>query len=209
MENTASAAYSHGQSNSQSTASTGHTRPSSLHRPAAIKLLPAPLQAPPPYSLGALYQDAVTIRAQAVIAAECENGLPGYCGQSRREATFQPYSDAWRPSSPDGDDVPLGQLIITHMYAEPEDDSYGGEAPPPYAIAVRQSFRETLIQHIPHSQHEAGEVDEESEVGIEIARPDDVRYSVERMVAMVVVAIILFVISGILAWLALGRRMLG
>ena len=139
---------------------------------------------------------------------DCHGGLPGYYEQSRREQIFQPYTDLSPPSSPDADDVPLAQLISAHMYSESEDDSYPGEAPPPYAIAVRQSFRDTLIQHIPRSQHDAREIDEESEVGIEIARPDDVRYSVEKVVAMFIVAIILFMISGILGWVALGSGML-
>jgi hypothetical protein len=35
-------------------------------------------------------------------------------------------------------------------------------------------------------------------------RPDDVRYSVEKVVAMFVVAALLLIVSGVLGWLALG-----
>jgi hypothetical protein len=35
-------------------------------------------------------------------------------------------------------------------------------------------------------------------------RPDDVRYNVEKVVAMFVVAALLLIVSGVLGWLALG-----
>ena len=113
------------------------------------------------------------------------------------------------PATPDADDVPLAHLISTHIYNQSTDASYlsrenhPGDAPPPYAIAVRQSYRDTLIQHIPRGQHEPREADEESEVGMDIERPDDVRHSVEKVVAMFTVAFMLLIIAGLLAWWAL------
>jgi hypothetical protein len=46
------------------------------------------------------------------------------------------------------------------------------------------------------------EIDEET--GEVLSRTDDVRHSVEKMVAMFVVAGMLLVLSGVLAWLAVG-----
>jgi hypothetical protein len=89
------------------------------------------------------------------------------------------------------------------------DAFYPADAPPPYAIAVRQSYRDTLVQYIPRGEHETRSEDEESQLGVDVARPDDVRYSVENMVAMFVVAILLLVVSGVLAWLAFGSGVMG
>jgi hypothetical protein len=38
-----------------------------------------------------------------------------------------------------------------------------------------------------------------------MTRPDDVRYSIEKIVAMFVVAVMLLVVSGVLGWLVLGN----
>ncbi|EMD94867.1 hypothetical protein COCC4DRAFT_64224 [Bipolaris maydis ATCC 48331] len=118
------------------------------------------------------------------------------------EVITHPYNDVSRPGSPD--DVPLGHLVAAQTYVEDGDASCTGEAPPSYAVAVRQSYRDTLIQHIPPGQEgEYGEVDAESEVGVDLERPDDVRYSVERIAAMFVVAFVLLVVSGVLGWMVL------
>lgn len=47
-------------------------------------------------------------------------------------------------------------------------------------------------------------VDIDEETGEVLGRTDDVRHSVEKVVAMFVVAIVLLVVSGVLMWLALG-----
>jgi hypothetical protein len=54
-------------------------------------------------------------------------------------------------------------------------------------------------------------VDEESllDMDMDMIRPDDVRYRVEKVVAMVVVAVLLLVVSGVLGWLALGSGLMG
>jgi hypothetical protein len=51
------------------------------------------------------------------------------------------------------------------------------------------------------------EIDEES--GEVVSRTDDVRHSVEKVVAMFVVAGLLLILSGVLAWLALGMGVIG
>ncbi|EUC39118.1 hypothetical protein COCCADRAFT_21548 [Bipolaris zeicola 26-R-13] len=119
------------------------------------------------------------------------------------EVISHPYSDLpSRPASPD--DVPLAYLVTAQTYLEDSDASCTGEAPPSYAVAVRQSYRDTLIQYIPPGQEGYGDVDDESEIGVDMERPDDVRYSVERIAAMFVVAFILLVVSGVLGWMVLN-----
>lgn len=63
-----------------------------------------------------------------------------------------------------------------------------------------------MIQYIPSNDHALRnvvvEIDEET--GEVVGRTDDVRHSVEKVVAMFVVAIVLLVVSGVLMWLALG-----
>lgn len=123
---------------------------------------------------------------------------------------FRPYSDlpspseAASPTTPHrfDDDVPLARLIA-HSQADAQQApaySYPLEAPPSYAIAVRQSFRDTLQQHFPNGT--ASEIDEES--GVEMLGPDELAHSIEKVVAMLTVAIVLLVLSGIMGWLALG-----
>jgi hypothetical protein len=74
-------------------------------------------------------------------------------------------------------------------------------------VAVRQthSYRDTLIQYIPSDERGASvviEIDEES--GEVISRTDDVRHSVEKVVAG-----LLLILSGVLAWLAMGSGLVG
>jgi hypothetical protein len=63
---------------------------------------------------------------------------------------------------------------------------------------VRQSYRDTLIAHIP-----ANFTGDEEEGGEERERVDDLRLSVERMVAGLIVAMMLLVVSLLLAWQAM------
>lgn len=127
--------------------------------------------------------------------------------QHHIEVSYQPYSDT--PPTPNDDDVPLAHLILQpqiysqHYSLEPP---YPLEAPPSYSVAVRQSFRDTLIQYIPQGP---SAVDTDEEAGVEIVRADDVRHSVEKVVAMFVVASLLLIISAVLGWLALGSGILG
>lgn len=131
----------------------------------------------------------------------------------------RPYTNISPPLTPlatplpDDDNIPLAHLLLTP-------NPYPLEAPPSYAVAIRQtrSRRDTLIQYIPSSAHEAGQqgtllhgnslrsviVDIDEETGEVLGRTDDVRHSVEKVVAMFVVAIVLLVVSGVLMWLALG-----
>ncbi|CAO2652523.1 Nn.00g008060.m01.CDS01 [Neocucurbitaria sp. VM-36] len=139
--------------------------------------------------------------------------------------SYQPYTDY--PTSPSegappptsDDDVPLAHLVLqprTHHHFEASSYphvTYPLEAPPSYYIAVRQSYRDTLIQHIPSNhQHDPRDpilVEIDEEVGMEMVRADDVRHSVERVVAMFVVASLLLIIAAVLGWLALGSGLFG
>ncbi|KAF1954705.1 hypothetical protein CC80DRAFT_493495 [Byssothecium circinans] len=96
--------------------------------------------------------------------------------------TFIPYTDA----VPEND----GDVPLAHLYPYPT------EAPPSYHVAVRESFRDTLIRHIP-SHSVSTEADEEA--GVEHAQADDVRFTVERFVAAIIVSTMLLVIAALLA----------
>ena len=96
---------------------------------------------------------------------------------------FPPYTDAPR-SDEDPDDVPLA-----HLYPYPT------EAPPSYYVAVQQSYRDTLISHIPTTSNMSPETDEEEAVDRDYS--DDVRFKVERVVAALVVAFILMTITAV------------
>jgi len=94
------------------------------------------------------------------------------------------------PNDEDDEDVPLAHLLL-----------YPRDAPPAYSTVVRQSYRETLLQHIP--RHPVV-VDLDEEAGLERIRADDVRFEVERIVAMAVV-IALLVLAGLLLALLFMR----
>ncbi|KAF1844280.1 uncharacterized protein K460DRAFT_317634 [Cucurbitaria berberidis CBS 394.84] len=133
-----------------------------------------------------------------------------------RHISHRPYTDI--PPSPSeapppsfDDDVPLAHLFLQPQAYRFEtsypQEAYPLEAPPSYSVAVRQAYRDTLVQYIPNGQHDPRdailvEIDEES--GIDIVRGDDVTHSVERVVAMFVVACLLLVMAAVLGWLALG-----
>ncbi|KAF2028910.1 hypothetical protein EK21DRAFT_113443 [Setomelanomma holmii] len=132
-------------------------------------------------------------------------------------AAHQPYTDS-PPTTPSGtndENIPLAHFLL-HQH-------YPTEAPPSYSVAIRQTntHRDTLIHYIPsdthsHSQSHANlqpptrrsyapvliEFDPES--GEVVSRTDDVRHSVENVVAMFVVAVVLLMLSGMLAWFVVG-----
>lgn len=92
-----------------------------------------------------------------------------------------------RPSYPDDEedeDVPLTRLLL-----------HPCDAPPAYSTVVRQSYRETLLQHIPRHPVVV-DVDVDEEAALERMRADDVRFTVERVVAMAVVMAML-VLAGL------------
>ncbi|KAF2266459.1 hypothetical protein CC78DRAFT_531581 [Lojkania enalia] len=105
-----------------------------------------------------------------------------------RRFCFPPYTDEVFDSD---DDVPLA-----HLYPYPT------EAPPSYASAVVQSYRDTLIAHIPPNDPRI--LDEE--VGIERDEPDDIRFSVERVLAKIIVALALVIITILLVWQVLAMK---
>lgn len=82
-------------------------------------------------------------------------------------------------------------MPLAHLYPYPT------EAPPSYQAVVRESFRATLIQHIPDNSG----IETDEEAGVERAQADDVRFSVERVVATIIVAMMLLVIAALLGLL--------
>lgn len=92
-------------------------------------------------------------------------------------------------SDDDDDDVPLAHLLL-----------YSRDAPPAYSTVVRQSYRETLLQHI----HPAV-MDSDEEAALEMIREDDLSFTIERAVAMAVVMALL-VLAGILVGLLFLRN---
>ncbi|KAF2621702.1 hypothetical protein BU25DRAFT_415900 [Macroventuria anomochaeta] len=107
---------------------------------------------------------------------------------------YLPPPSSNRPSysgDEDDEDVPLAQLLL-----------YPRDAPPAYSTVVRQSYRETLLQHIPRHP---GVVDLDEEAMLERMRADDVRFTVERVVAMAVVMALL-VLAGLLLGLLFVRN---
>lgn len=97
---------------------------------------------------------------------------------------FEPYSDNPIPVGND-DDVPLA-----HLYPYPT------EAPPSYHVAVRQSYINTSISHIP--SHTRTSVDIDEEAGQELERPDDIRHQVEKVVAALIVSGVLLIIMAVM-----------
>lgn len=141
------------------------------------------IPAEPPSSIDEPYRDDPSAAAQLAL-------VPSLCPQPYRAAPdampapvfFPPYSD-----SENDDDVPLA-----HLYPYPT------EAPPAYNVVVGQSYRDTLISHIPSGSYDSRTSDEEAVVGQREA--DDLRFSIERIVAMIVVALVLLLITGIFVW---------
>lgn len=176
-----------------------HDPPSPTHQ-SSIK----PLPALPPYT-DEPYTDAPPTPTST-------EQVPRGDSYNVRPHEEQPYTDALLPSDhdTDNDDIPLAHFLPPHPYPH--------EAPPSYSVAVRSthSYHDTLIQYIPsHRQHQTSQrwqtsnasqvvVEIDSESGEVLSRTDDVRHSVEKVVAMFVVAAVLLVISGVLVWLVLG-----
>lgn len=184
---------------------------------ATVKPLPAlPAQAPA-YADAAPYRDDPTLAESQPRRSHRPSLSVHTTHYEDHQIAYRPYTDLPSPSeapSPasatSDDDVPLAHLLLhSQAYPRPQayaiDVSYPLEAPPSYSTVVRQSYRDTLVLHIPTGSHNPHEVDEEA--GLEIARPDDVRHSVEKVVAMFVVASLLLIISGVFGWLALGSGM--
>jgi hypothetical protein len=89
------------------------------------------------------------------------------------------------------ENVPLTQLIL-----------YSRDAPPAYSTVVRQSYRDTLLQHIPRHTEV---VDLDEEAALETIHADDVRFTIERVAAMATVMALLF-LTGIWVGLVFIRR---
>ncbi|KAF3036988.1 hypothetical protein E8E11_003130 [Didymella keratinophila] len=99
------------------------------------------------------------------------------------------YSDD--TDNEDDENVPLAQLVL-----------YSRDAPPAYSSVVRQSYRDTLLQHIPrHAEF----VDLDEEAALERIHADNVRFTIERVAAMATVMALLF-LTGIWVGLVFIRR---
>jgi hypothetical protein len=66
---------------------------------------------------------------------------------------------------------------------------------------VQDSYREALAQHMP--THSVSTVRDE-EAAVERVHPDDVRFTVEKAVAAIIVAMLLLIIASILALIAVS-----
>ncbi|KAH7406803.1 hypothetical protein DE146DRAFT_648462 [Phaeosphaeria sp. MPI-PUGE-AT-0046c] len=194
------------QSQSQSQPQSNQDSPSSSI--STIKPLPAlPHQtSPPTYEP---YRDDPSDTSYRDDPSNSSSPTP----QPQQPRQQRPYTDISPPLTPiptplaDDENIPLAHLLLTP-------NPYPHEAPPSYAVAIRQthSRRDTLIQYIPSDDHAGFRntvlrnvvVDVDEETGEVVGRTDDVRHAVEKVVAMFVVAIILLVLSGVLMWLALG-----
>ncbi|KAH7080943.1 hypothetical protein FB567DRAFT_116576 [Paraphoma chrysanthemicola] len=225
MENPTHQPYLDSPSSSQPTSPTLHASPASSET--TIKPLPAlppnapaysdtePYQDDPhnvAYNSGDSYRDDPHDRPYRDDESEIYSDAPAPHQQpsSQQHQHTQPYTDT---PDIDTDNIPLAHLL--HLNA-----IYPTESPPSYSVAIRetQTHRDTLIQYIPppnpsstppsHYQSQAHyrpvliEFDPES--GEVVARTDDVRHSVEKVVAMFVVAIVLLVLSGVMAWMVVG-----
>ncbi|PVH95839.1 hypothetical protein DM02DRAFT_617615 [Periconia macrospinosa] len=111
---------------------------------------------------------------------------------------ISPYTDSSIPNHdhPNNENVPLDNLDLY---------PYPAEAPPSYNVVVRESFRATLIPHVPPAANNfssQSETDEEAAlVTEEWASADDVRFRVENVVTALVVSIALLSVA---AWFTLA-----
>ncbi|KAH7066691.1 hypothetical protein BKA63DRAFT_425295, partial [Paraphoma chrysanthemicola] len=182
--------YLDSPSSSQPTSPTLRASPASSDT--TIKPLPALPPNAPAYSDTEPYQDDPHhIYSDAPAPHQSAPPTHHQHASSQQHQHTQPYTDA---TDIDTDNIPLAHLL--HLNA-----IYPTESPPSYSVAIRetQTHRDTLIQYIPPPNPkfdpESGEV---------VARTDDVRHSVEKVVAMFVVAIVLLVLSGVMAWMVVG-----
>ncbi|KAF2202857.1 hypothetical protein GQ43DRAFT_479566 [Delitschia confertaspora ATCC 74209] len=120
---------------------------------------------------------------------------------TRPPVYFPPYTDE-EQSSQDDDDVPLAQLNL-HLYRTLS--PFPTEAPPAYNLVVRESFRDTLVSHLPwNAQVPAGAggiLDEE--IGVEQQWEEEIEPTsrkVEKWVALGIVVVMALVVFGVAVW---------
>lgn len=106
-------------------------------------------------------------------------------------------SESYEDDDPD-DNVPLAYL-------------YPSEAPPSYIAAVTQAYHSTLISHIrsrseslTHSTMSTERALDDGESGFVSAESQEARFKVQKMVAMLVVAFVVFVLGGVVALFVAG-----
>ncbi|KAF2442878.1 hypothetical protein P171DRAFT_433258 [Karstenula rhodostoma CBS 690.94] len=190
MEATAQEPYRDSPSSSRS------STPASSSRDQHAKPLPSlPLDTPPePFDGLEPYRDEPSPGSPAPAPIVASPSPQRYrtpnarLRQAEIQVFYTPYTDA--PRAPNDEDVPLAQLY-----------PYPTEAPPPYQIAVRDSFRETLSHNTP--SYSTSTIQDE-EAAVEQVQSDDVRFTVEKAVAAIIVAMLLLVIASILALIAVS-----
>ncbi|KAF2715637.1 hypothetical protein K504DRAFT_358727, partial [Pleomassaria siparia CBS 279.74] len=97
-----------------------------------------------------------------------------------------PYTDT--PSAHSEDDVALA-----HLYPYPT------EAPPAYHVVVRQSYRDTVVAHIP-TNFTGWPENTDEEAARDIEEADEARFTVERVIAGLIVSMILVLIAALMVW---------
>jgi hypothetical protein len=133
--------------------------------------------------------DAESVSGQSTASPTPQHRQPAPSAINTAQA--QVFYEPYRDDVFNDDDVPLAHLC-----------SYPTEAPPSYHVAVRESFRATLVQHIPtHSV--SSDVDTEAGIDIDFEQADDVRFTVERFVAAIIVSMMLLVCAALLALITL------
>jgi hypothetical protein len=159
-----------------------------------------PHQIEPPAYTNALYLDSPPSPYRDSSPTSASPRAPATYQQPLTFHIYSPTSDLPRSNrslysddtdDEDDEDVPLAQLVF-----------YPRDAPPAYSTVVRQSYSETLLQHVPrHTEI----VDLDEEAALERIHADDVRFTIERVAAMATVMALLF-LTGIWVGLVFIRR---
>lgn len=206
MENATREQYSDAPTHSQNTCPASSSDTTS--KPYRI----LPHQTPPsPYSDELPYRDDPPSSPAAAIHAETSPVYPPHHHITLPTPPYAFYTDASIPPTPNNnnnDDVPLAHL---HVHPTPlqlsAQEFYPLEAPPAYSVAIGQTHESSIAYYANYGVYIARQgrpmdnVDEEAslEEGF-----NDAGHSVEKAVAMFVVATMLLVLSAVLGWLALG-----
>ncbi|KAF1998351.1 hypothetical protein P154DRAFT_495342 [Amniculicola lignicola CBS 123094] len=178
---------------SQSTPPRSNGTAPSKPRPSRIPIPIEPYRDEPPPSNEHLYTDARPARDNPSTASAA--GFPPRPGTYHQAPPTPSTPSQYQVFPPYTDDASDDDVPLAHLYP------YPNEAPPAYHVAVRQSYRDTLIAHIPSTSIGSLE-DEEADWGSGDERPDDVRFAVEKIVTMLVIAFVMLGLAGFFLWMA-------
>lgn len=129
-----------------------------------------------------------------------------YTQDQNQHPLFTPYSDNSPISTPasDENEDPDDNVPLAYLYPS--------EAPPSYIAAVTQAYHGTLISHI-RSRSESitastvsteRALDDGESGFISSESQEEARFKVQKIVAMLVVAFVLFVLGGVVALFVAG-----